>query len=498
MSHSCLPRQFASRARVLAFAAAVLVAAGLVSPSGIATAGAQVEASVAGTPVMGPNILSARQLASWYYAKKGHDYAQVPALDDDIERLAAVFIAEGRKDGVRGDIAFVQSMVETGWLGFASYGQIRPTFNNFAGLYAYDGRPKGTTCAAETAPSRCFATPDIGVRTQIHLLRSYADPSIADATGRLARAPADRRGIAPYWEQFGYKPPAPLIWASARDYGTVVLSVYKGALAHNGVTAPCFPIGQSTDGTAGDGYWSIGATGRSYAFGTAPALGGGDALGASSAVVDAAATPSGDGYWLATRGGGAYGFGDAGRHGSLGQANLATATVGIAASGSGRGYWLATEDGGVFPFGDAPELGSLANTALGSPIVAIERTVSGAGYWLLSAAGDVYAFGDAGDFGSPRARGVTTALAGLARTPTGNGYYAVSKYGRVYAFGDAVRTGDVFGCGFGTAAEIVAAPTGTGYWVATSAGNIVAFGSAQGLGMPNAPAGGAVALVLSA
>src|SRR5262249_20787120 len=131
------------------------------------------------TPVMGPSLLTAAQLAGWY-----EDASPVAPLlpdlpgatpPDQVTALAQLFINEGRTEGVRGDIAFVQSTIETAWFSFPANGQIRPEFHNYAGINATNGRAPGTTCAAETAPTRCFDTPTLGVRTQIQLLRGYAD-----------------------------------------------------------------------------------------------------------------------------------------------------------------------------------------------------------------------------------------------------------------------------------------------------------------------------------
>ena len=88
--------------------------------------------------------------------------------------LAQIFINEGNSEGVRGDIAFVQSMLETGWLSFSG-SQIPPDAYNYAGIYAFDGRTGLTTCAhGDSAPSRCMGSPQHGVLAQIQLLRSYA------------------------------------------------------------------------------------------------------------------------------------------------------------------------------------------------------------------------------------------------------------------------------------------------------------------------------------
>lgn len=451
-----------------------------------------------GTPVMGEALITAHQLATYYYSRKGHDTAQLPTLDDDVEALARLFIEEGRRDGVRGDIAFMQSMVETGWLLFPTYGQIRPWFNNYSGMYAFDGRPKGTTCAAETSPSRCFESPRIGVRTQVHLLRSYADPSVADTPDRLAYAPRDRRGVAPVWELFGGQS-GQAIWATAPDYGTFIIEqLWRPMLSRLGVVEPCVPAGANGAGAVGSGYWVFGPTGVPSAVGTATPFGSAGAAGAPSLVVDVVAHPSGAGYWQATRSGGVYAFGNATKFGTLVRANIGAPVTAMESTPSGNGYWLLTADGGVHAFGDAETFGAPATGAPRSRAIGIERTPTGAGYWVLSADGAVAAFGDAAALGSPKESGGARTPSALARTPSGGGYFVVTSRGRVLAFGDAQVAGDVHGCGFGAVADIEAAPSGNGYWITTARGAVYAFGSARYVGQPAAPFGGAVAFALAA
>jgi hypothetical protein len=485
-------------------AASVLIAVwALPASAQVAPAAAPLELDF-GTSVMGPSTVTAKQLADYYYSKKGHDFARIPTLDGDVQRLAAVFISEGKKDGVRGDIAFMQSMLETGWLEFKDYGQIRPDFNNFAGMFAYDGRPIGTTCAAEEAEeaagglkSRCFDSPELGVRAQIHKLRSYADPSVANVSGRLGYAPTYSRGTAPYWEQFGGASGI-AIWATARDYGDYILTkMYFPMLQRLGVTMPCVPAGSTVTGTSGSGYWVVGRSGASSVHGTAPALGAAVDAGAKTAVVDVAANADGSGYWQATEGGGVYAFGGAESFGSLANAKIASEVVGITSTPSGEGYWLATSDGAVFPFGDADDHGSLITEVLRSPVIDIERTSDGAGYWLLQGDGAIHAFGNAGAIESPKSRGTERGVIALTRTATGKGYYVLTLHGRVQAYGDAVRAGDIYGCGLGAAVDVQAARTGTGYWITTASGTVFAFGTASYLGGPSTLDGGAVAFALA-
>ena len=85
----------------------------------VATAGDAAADTTTHTPVMGPSLLTANQLAAWYFRHSGST-PQIPAFDGhpagDVAALAQVFIDDGNAEGVRGDIAFVQSQLETGWM----------------------------------------------------------------------------------------------------------------------------------------------------------------------------------------------------------------------------------------------------------------------------------------------------------------------------------------------------------------------------------------------
>jgi len=85
-------------------------------------------------PVMGPcPRLDAEHIAFWFGLNSAVTYrASVPLLD-----LIRMFLEEGRAEGVRGDLAFAQSIVETGW--FAFPGRVPPSANNFSGFGATDG-----------------------------------------------------------------------------------------------------------------------------------------------------------------------------------------------------------------------------------------------------------------------------------------------------------------------------------------------------------------------
>jgi hypothetical protein len=169
------------------------------------------------TPVMRPAQVSAADLAGWYRTKGKTNGATV-----DIDALARAFVEEGAAEGVAGDLAFAQSIVETGYFGFSS--RVPGSFNNFSGLGAVDG---GTGAAA-------FPSARIGVRAQIQHLRAYADPTVT--TAKLANPNVDPRfhlvlpkGKARTWEQFGGG-----IWATDPGYAAKVLGIYAQIVAYAG------------------------------------------------------------------------------------------------------------------------------------------------------------------------------------------------------------------------------------------------------------------------
>ena len=174
----------------------------------------------AGEPVMGPSALTAAQMVAWYNAQGYH-----PRLETDIADLAQIFIDEGNDEGVRGDFAFAQSIVETA--GFNA-----SPANNYSGIGWCDSCSTGNR----------FPTPREGVRAQIQLLLNYAD---GDAKAANLHHPVSQylygsdpvaaarkfdnffaRGWAPTWSDMGHGN-----WATAPNYSTAVIGVYRRMVA---------------------------------------------------------------------------------------------------------------------------------------------------------------------------------------------------------------------------------------------------------------------------
>lgn len=168
-------------------------------------------------PIMGDARLTAAQVAAWF---RSTGLVAHLAGGTTIEELAAMYIEEGAAEHVRGDVAFAQAIIETGSFGHA-------LDNNFSGIGACD------SCTSEIS----FPTPQDGVRAQIQLLRSYADP---DSRAALLAHPPEPAlfggtvaGAAASFDSFSYKGAAPTWnvmgkgkWATDPDYAPKVLDIY--------------------------------------------------------------------------------------------------------------------------------------------------------------------------------------------------------------------------------------------------------------------------------
>lgn len=412
--------------------------------------------------ILGDTRMSADDLVATYEASGHRARLTVP-----LEELAGIFVEEGQALGVRADLAWAQSLVETGWFSYPDYGQVRWTDNNFAGIGAYDGGHHG------------FGYPDArsGVRAQMQLLRQYADPAPID--GALVHAPASKRGAVQSWWEMGNGN-----WATSPRYAGTVISLYTRLIEGAELTLerPVPAVVREGDGVwvasadgqvhdAGDarfwgsaasrglgeaisaiattasaeGYWVFTPSGRVLAFGDARPLGE-PAGSAAVPVVAAASSPTGDGYWTVSDRGLVLPFGDAApvapAAGALGADDR---VVGIAPTPTGDGYWLATASGRVVPVGDAPALGDLTGDPPDAPVMGIAARPAGDGYWLVTATGEVHRFGEAGDLGSLRDEVGPDAPAHLVvsvlATQTGDGYWLVCADGLVAGRGDAYDPG---------------------------------------------------------
>jgi Mannosyl-glycoprotein endo-beta-N-acetylglucosaminidase len=377
----------------------------------------------AGVPVMGQSRLTADQLVAFY---QHFDPGSLPyrASGASLQQLATMFVTEGDRYNVRGDIAFAQSIVETAWFNFPDYGLVRYWNNNFAGIGACDSCGNGFQ----------FSSALNGVRAQLQLLRNYADinsrvtnipdppvPELWGSTPVTANYNFDHyfaKGDAPLWNDMGNGN-----WATAPNYATVVLSVYNQMLTYSGLPGQCPPDGLLFGPLTGQGpcpvslrqpgraiatipsggYYVLNGNGVVSAYNGAPSFGS-PPLADADAYRDIAAMPDGQGYVVLSEFGTVYKFGSAADPANLGNVSMpyyagADVARSIAITPDGKGYLILNSDGLVTKWGSAAT-GALA--ALGNPSWpgndlgrAIAVMPDGAGYVVLDSLGGVNKYGSA-------------------------------------------------------------------------------------------------------
>lgn len=141
------------------------------------------------TAIMGKAQATASQMAAFCLSKNASP--QLPSCT--VEELARMFIEEGETEGVRGDVAFAQSLHETGYFKYG--GIVTPEMNNFAGIGALNGNATGQAAS--------FPDPRTGVRAQIQHLKAYASTEALTNACVDPRFSLVARGVAPYVEWLG-------------------------------------------------------------------------------------------------------------------------------------------------------------------------------------------------------------------------------------------------------------------------------------------------------
>ena len=161
--------------------------------------------------VLGGAALDAAQLVRWYDFEGYVDLTSAP-----IAQLAAWYLQAGQEEGVRGDVAFAQAVLETG--GFSSPDAVN--LNNYAGIGHCD------TCSSGWP----FPSPHGGVVGHVQLLRIFAD-----AGPPPAGAPAPVLAVLTP----GQEPSAGCcasvesltgVWATDPTYADQILGIYGSML----------------------------------------------------------------------------------------------------------------------------------------------------------------------------------------------------------------------------------------------------------------------------
>ena len=176
------------------------------------------------TKIMGNAAATAEQMRAYIKATN-------PSVAQSVLDMVPLYLSEGKAEGVRGDVAFAQSCLETGNFGFSG-SAVTLSQNNFCGMGVTSNGVKGNS----------FDTPQIGIRAQVQHLKAYA------STEGLKNACVDprfqyvTRGCAEYVEWLGQKEnPDGKGWATGAGYGEKILTILKGILGTAGGAAPSAP-----------------------------------------------------------------------------------------------------------------------------------------------------------------------------------------------------------------------------------------------------------------
>ena len=160
--------------------------------------------------ILSAPMLTAAELAAWYASTGHQSNATVP-----ISQLATFYAKWGKTFGVRDDLAFAQSIIETGYFSFPTDGQLTASNNNFAGIGACDSCTKG------------WAFPDAstGVEAQLELLYQYATktPLPKGSTDVVGGTPLN--GCCDTWVKLAGR------WATSPVYGQSIMTVYQSMLS---------------------------------------------------------------------------------------------------------------------------------------------------------------------------------------------------------------------------------------------------------------------------
>ena len=167
-------------------------------------------------PIMGQSSVTIEEMVSYFQAS-GKLYPTESLTKggaDSIETFCQIYEEEAKAEGVRPEVAFVQTMKETGFLQYGGDASIEQF--NFAGL--------GTTGGG--VPGNSYPDVRTGVRAQIQHLKAYAteEPLIQPCVDD--RYEYVQKGSAPYVQCLGQKEnPKGAGWATAENYGYSIVEM---------------------------------------------------------------------------------------------------------------------------------------------------------------------------------------------------------------------------------------------------------------------------------
>lgn len=193
-----------------------------------AMSSATVPAASSGTRITGTAQATADQMRVYIKAKN-------PNVAQSVIDMIPLYLSEGAAEGIRGDIAFSQSCLETGNFTFKG-SAVTLDQNNFCGMGVTSNGMKGNS----------FDTPQIGIRAQIQHLKAYANSEQLVNPVVDPRFKYVARGSAEFVEWLGIQEnPQRKGWAAGAGYGEKILTILTaitGAQAATPAPAPASPF----------------------------------------------------------------------------------------------------------------------------------------------------------------------------------------------------------------------------------------------------------------
>ncbi len=171
--------------------------------------------------IMGTSSVTVERMAAYYKSKATYPAFYANSDAPTIEDFCRIYLEECGYEGVKAEVAFCQTMKETGYLKFL--GTVKIEQYNFAGIGATDS---GGTPAT-------FPNVRTGVRAQVQHLKGYASTEALnnECVDPRFQYLAGRRGCAPYVEWLGQgENPYGYGWATDPNYGYSMRNSYIALL----------------------------------------------------------------------------------------------------------------------------------------------------------------------------------------------------------------------------------------------------------------------------
>ena len=183
------------------------------------------------TPIMGESTVTVGQMANFYMDNADYPEFYADTEASNIYEFCEIYKEECEAEGVRVEVAFSQSMLETGFLQYKNDVKIEQF--NFAGLEA-SGLDPATGIVDR---GNFYLSVRVGIRAHIQRLKAYA---VKGTTAKSFKYPCidaykftgwwleTMVGSAPYVEWLGQQEnPEGLGWATGDNYGYDIVNMIK-------------------------------------------------------------------------------------------------------------------------------------------------------------------------------------------------------------------------------------------------------------------------------